>query len=313
MSDDAVLRLEDVHFRYPGADQAALEGVSFSVPAGQALGLLGPNGAGKTTLISLATGLLAPQGGSITLGGQPIAAVRGQAPHLVSLVPQDNAFYPMLTVLENLRFFGQVQGLGGTQLAARAQEALAFTQLEAFAKRRAGQLSGGLKRRLNLAIGLLADPGILLLDEPTVGVDPQSRHFLLEAIGDLQRRGRTIVYTSHYMDEIEALCGHVAILDQGRVLVAGTLGEVLACAPPVLSLRLLAPIPPALGAAWAERHGLDTLPGHRYRLPGTRVEDAPRILAEAQAAGAAVDAWSWGQQHLDDVFMQLTHRDLRDE
>ena len=313
MSDDAVLRFEDVHFRYPGADQAALEGVSFSVPAGQALGLLGPNGAGKTTLISLATGLLAPQGGSITLGGQPIAAVRGQAPHLVSLVPQDNAFYPMLTVLENLRFFGQVQGLGGTQLAARAQEALAFTQLEAFAKRRAGQLSGGLKRRLNLAIGLLADPGILLLDEPTVGVDPQSRHFLLEAIGDLQRRGRTIVYTSHYMDEIEALCGHVAILDQGRVLVAGTLGEVLACAPPVLSLRLLAPIPPALGAAWAERHGLDTLPGHRYRLPGPRVEDAPRILAEAQAAGAAVDAWSWGQQHLDDVFMQLTHRDLRDE
>jgi len=146
-----------------------------------------------------------------------------------------------------------------------------------------------------------------------VGVDPQSRHFLLEAIGDLQRRGRTIVYTSHYMDEIEALCGHVAILDQGRVLVAGTLGEVLACAPPVLSLRLLAPIPPALGAAWAERHGLDALPGHRYRLPGTRAEDAPRILAEAQAAGAAVDAWSWGQQHLDDVFMQLTHRDLRDE
>lgn len=313
MNSGSVLRFEDIHFRYPGADQAALEGVSFSVPAGEALGLLGPNGAGKTTLISLATGLLHEQRGRITLDDQPIAAARGQAPHLVALVPQDNAFYPVLTVRENLRFFAQVQGICGKLLQEREASALSFTQLEAFADRRAGQLSGGLKRRLNLAIGLLADPSILLLDEPTVGVDPQSRHFLLEAIGGLQRSGRTIIYTSHYMDEIEALCGHVAILDQGRVLVAGTLGEVLASAPPVLSIRLLEPLPDALNAAWGARYGLESLPGLRYRLPGTKLEDASTILEEARAAGAAVDAWSWGQQHLDDVFMQFTHRALRDE
>jgi ABC-2 type transport system ATP-binding protein len=206
-----------------------------------------------------------------------------------------------------------VQELGGGPLRQRIEYALAFAQLEAFTQRRAGQLSGGLKRRLNLAIGLLADPGILLLDEPTVGVDPQSRHFLLEAIGALQRRGCTIIYTSHYMDEIEALCGHVAILDQGRVLVAGTLGEVLGAAPPVLVMRFTGPLPPALESAWRERYGLDALPGHRYRLPGTGMGDGPGLLAEATAAGAVVDAWSWGQQHLDDVFMQFTHRDLRDE
>lgn len=305
----AVLRFEDIRFQYPGASGPALDGVSFAVPAGSALGLLGPNGAGKTTLLSLATGLLPEQGGRITLGGQPLAALRRR----VALVPQENAFYPVLTVRENLRFFGQVQGLSGSLLLQREASALAFTQLEAFVQRRAGQLSGGLKRRLNLAIGLLADPGTLLLDEPTVGVDPQSRHFLLEAIRDLQRSGRTIIYTSHYMDEIEAICDHVAILDQGRVLVAGTLGEVLASVAPVLSIRLEGPLPPALEASWNERYGLESLPGFRYRLPGTRAEDAPSILGEVRAAGASVDAWSWGQQHLDDVFMHFTHRALRDE
>jgi len=308
-----MLQFEDIHFRYPGAAHPSLEGVSFSVPEGAALGLLGPNGAGKTTLISLAAGLLPVQRGSITFGGAPLAAARASTPHLVALVPQDNAFYPMLTVRENLQFFGQVQGIDGNRLREREASTLAFTQLEAFADRRGGQLSGGLKRRLNLAIGLLADPSTLLLDEPTVGVDPQSRHFLLAAIGDLQRAGRTIIYTSHYMDEIEALCGHVAILDQGRMLVSGTLGEVLASAPAVLSIRLTAPLPPGLDSAWTARYRIEALPGHRYILSGTRMEDAPNILAEAQAAGALVDAWSWGQQHLDDVFMQLTHHALRDE
>lgn len=308
-----MLTFEDLHFCYPGAAQGSLEGVSFAVPTGQALGLLGPNGAGKTTLISLAAGLLAEQRGRITLDGEPLAAARNRGPNRVALVPQDNAFYPMLTVRENLRFFGQVQGIAGPRLREREAATLAFTQLEAFAHRRAGQLSGGLKRRLNLAIGLLAEPRILLLDEPTAGVDPQSRHFLLTAIGELQRTGCTLIYTSHYMDEIEALCGHVAILDEGRVLISGTLGEVLASAPPVLSVRLTAPLPAPLQSAWQVRYGLATLPGHRYLLSGANLHDGPTILAEVQAAGASLEAWSWGQQHLDDVFMQLTHHALRDE
>lgn len=296
-----MLRFEDIHFRYPGAAQPSLEGVSFSVPQGSALGLLGPNGAGKTTLLSLAAGLLPHQRGRITL------------PQKLALVPQDNAFYPMLTVRENLRFFGQLQGIEGERLRERMKATLAFTQLEAFGDRRGEHLSGGLKRRLNLAIGLLADPDTLLLDEPTAGVDPQSRHFLLTAIGDLQRAGRTIVYTSHHMDEIEALCGHVAILDQGRVLLSGTLGEVLNYAPPVLSIRFKAPLPEGLASAWAERYEVESLPDHRVVLGGACMAEAPGLLAEAEAAGAAVDALAWGQQHLDDVFMKLTHHALRDE
>lgn len=308
-----MLRFEDLHFRYPGASQPALEGAGFAVPEGEALGLLGPNGAGKTTLISIATGLLPEQRGTITFGNETLADLRRRAPHEVALVPQDNAFYPMLTVRENLRFFAQVQGVQGARLRDREAFVLAFAQLEAFTDRRAGQLSGGLKRRLNLAIGLLADPTILLLDEPTVGVDPQSRHFLLEAIRDLQRTGRTIIYTSHYMDEIEAICGHVAILDLGRVLVAGTLGEVLASAPPVFSIRTRQPLPAPLLETWNRNFGCEEMPGLRFRLPGVRMEAVASVVAEAQAAGADLDAWAWGQQHLDDVFMQLTHRALRDE
>ena len=307
------LAFEDLTFRYPGAPAPALEAVCFSVPEGEALGLLGPNGAGKTTLLSLAIGLFVADRGRITFRGQPLAEARRQASHLIALVPQDNAFYPMLTVGENLRFFGQVQGLPGRVLREREASALAFTQLEAFRNRRAGQLSGGLKRRLNLAIGLLADPAILLLDEPTVGVDPQSRHFLLEAIRDLQRTGRTIIYTSHYMEEVEALCGHVAILDQGKVLVAGTLGEVLAAAPPVLSLRSAQSLPPDLAAAWTGRFRLETLPGHRHLLPGVALDEAEAVLQEARTAGVQVEAWSWGQEHLDDVFLQLTRHALRDD
>jgi ABC-2 type transport system ATP-binding protein len=296
-----MLRFEGIHYTYPGAQQPALDGVDLAVPRGQALDLLGPNGAGKTTLIALATGLLRPQGGRIDRSGS------------LALVPQDNAFYPTLTVRENLAFFGQVQGLRGPARKDREAAVLAFGQLEAFADRRAGQLSGGLKRRLNLAIGLLAEPEVLLLDEPTVGVDPQSRHFLLEAIGGLVAQGRTILYTSHYMDEIEALCGHVAILDQGRVLAAGTLGEVLASAPAVLQVRLTAEPPAALLADWNARYGVEALPDHRFNLQGLDGDGISAFLAETRAAGATPDAWSWGQQHLDQVFMRLTKRALRDE
>jgi len=308
-----MLRFEDIHFQYSGAPQPALEGVSFTVPKGQSLGLLGPNGAGKTTLISIATGLLPEQRGLITFEGESLADLVQQAPDRVALVPQDNAFYPMLTVRENLRFFAQVQGIDGTRLREREAFVLAFTQLENFTQRRASELSGGLKRRLNLAVGLLADPEILLLDEPTVGVDPQSRHFLLEAIRNLQLEGRTIIYTSHYMEEIETICGHVAILDLGRVLVAGTLADVLASAPPVFSLRTKQALPTALAEAWTQRFGCEALTGLRYRLPGVQMQDVTAVVAEAQAAEVELDAWSWGQQHLDDVFMQLTHHALRDE
>ena len=308
-----MLRFENIRFSYPGADLCSLDDVSLEVPAGEAFGLLGPNGAGKTTLISLAAGLLPLQQGTVLLGGEPLHLARARNPRQVALVPQDNAFYPKLTVRENLRFFAQAQGLQGRLVKTSEEYALAFAQLEGFTHRRGGQLSGGLKRRLNLAIALLTDPALLLLDEPTVGVDPQSRHFLLSAIGGLQRAGRTIIYTSHYMDEIEALCGYVAILDQGKVLLKGSMSEVLSAAPPLLAMRLDNALPAELAMAWTERFTLQHLPGHRINLLGVIADEVPSLLEALRAAGLSVDAWSYGQQHLDDVFMHFTQRALRDE
>ena len=176
------LKIERLSFRYPGATEDALREVTLEIPAGGVFGLLGPNGAGKTTLLSLL---------SRRANGDSLA-----------LVPQEYAFYPMLTARENLRFFGGVQGLHGARLAQRVAAVAQLARIDAVLGRRAGELSGGLKRRLNLAIGLLTEPEILLLDEPTVGVDPQSRAFLLDTVRSLAGPGRIVVYTSHYMEEV---------------------------------------------------------------------------------------------------------------
>jgi ABC-2 type transport system ATP-binding protein len=221
------LNVEALSFRYPGRGEIVLDQVSLAIPAGGIFGLLGPNGAGKTTLISILAGQLRGATGKISSDGEPLEALRRRRPHSLGLVPQEYAFYPMLSCAENLRFFGAMQGLAGARLGERVAAAAAFARIESALARRAGRLSGGLKRRLNLAIGLLGEPQILLLDEPTVGVDPQSRSFLLESIRSLGGARRTIVYTSHYMEEIEAICDRVAIIDQGRVLVSGALADVI--------------------------------------------------------------------------------------
>jgi ABC-2 type transport system ATP-binding protein len=221
-----MLSVDGVSFRYAGGDEPVLRQLSISVPAGGIFGLLGPNGAGKTTLISILAGQLRAHG-SITVDGTPLEELRRREPASLGLVPQELAFYPMLTCAENLRFFGGVQGLGGARLRERVAAVATFARIENVLARRAGELSGGLRRRLNLAIGLLTEPSILLLDEPTVGVDPQSRAFLLESIRGLAAAGRTIIYTSHYMEEVEAICERVAIIDAGQVLREGTLAELL--------------------------------------------------------------------------------------
>jgi len=220
-----MLRIESLSFAYQ--ETKVLEDVTLEIPDGAIFGLLGPNGAGKTTLISILSGLRRPAAGRMTADGEPLEALRARRPGWLGLVPQELAFYPMLTVRENLRFFGAVQNLGAARLRSRVDAAAAFARLDGVLERRAAELSGGLKRRLNVAIGLLTEPDLVLLDEPTVGVDPQSRAFLLESIGALRARGRHILYTSHYMEEVQAICDHVAILDAGRVLAAGPLAEVL--------------------------------------------------------------------------------------
>jgi len=283
------LKIDALSFRYPGAAQPALREVTLEIPSGGVFGLLGPNGAGKTTLLS-------------------ILARR----YAVSLVPQEYAFYPMLTARENLRFFGGVQGLRGARLAERVTAVAALARIESVLGRKAGELSGGLKRRLNLAIGLVTEPAILLLDEPTVGVDPQSRAFLLDTIGALAGPGRIVVYTSHYMEEVQALCDRVAILDHGRLLMTGLLSDILRDSSGLLTLRLGAPLPPSLAAEWRQRYSLQDDGGSRYRLRVPQASAVSEALAEVRAAGCEPLAIAYGQRDLEQVFMQLTQRSLRD-
>jgi ABC-2 type transport system ATP-binding protein len=283
------LTVEALSYRYPGAAEAALRDVSLDIPSGGVFGLLGPNGAGKTTLLSI-------------LSRQ----------YAVSLVPQEYAFYPMLTGRENLRFFGGVQGLHGERLTERVAAVATLTRLESVLARRAGELSGGLKRRLNLAIGLLTEPEVLLLDEPTVGVDPQSRAFLLDTIRSLAAPGRIVVYTSHYMEEVQALCDRIAILDHGRVLMAGLLTDILRDSSGLLTFRLAAPLPPSLAADWRQRYSLQDDGGSRYRLRVPQAGAVSEALAEVRAAGCEPLAIAYGERDLEQVFMQLTQRSLRD-
>ena len=232
-----MLTVESLSFRYPGGEETVLRDLSVEVPTGGIFGLLGPNGAGKTTLISILAGQLRAPGGRVAFDGEPLEDLRRREPAVLGLVPQEFAFYPMLTCRENLRFFAAVQGLGGERLRERVAAVAAFARIENVQARRAGELSGGLRRRLNLAIGLLTEPRILLLDEPTVGVDPQSRAFLLESIRGLAAAGRTIIYTSHYMEEVEAICDRVAIIDAGKVLRQGALEELLRDEGAVIPVR----------------------------------------------------------------------------
>jgi ABC-2 type transport system ATP-binding protein len=307
-----MLSIEGLSFRYARGGEDVLKDVSLSIPAGGIFGLLGPNGAGKTTLISIVAGQLRAEVGRVAFGGEPLEDLRRRRPACLGLVPQDHAFYPMLTCLENLRFFAGAQGLAGARARERVGAVAAFARIEDVLGRRAGQLSGGLKRRLNLAIGLLTEPDIILLDEPTVGVDPQSRAFLLDSIRSLAGAGRVIVYTSHYMEEVQAICDRIAIIDGGRVLTSGMLDDVLRDASNVLTLRLRARLPQWLAAEWGSRYALAEDGDGRYRL---RVPDASAIagaIESARAAGCEPLAVAYGQRDLEQVFMQLTRRSLRD-
>jgi ABC-2 type transport system ATP-binding protein len=222
-----VIEVDRLTFRYPGASSDALRELSLRVRTGALFGLLGPNGSGKTTLVSLIAGVLPAPRGALALAGQdPATAVRALDGAL-SLVPQEYAFYPRLTVQENLRFFAGVQALPRALVRERIDEVLGIGGLTDARRRRAEELSGGMKRRLNFAIGLLNRPRLLLLDEPTVGIDPQSRAFILESVRRVNAQGTTVIYTSHYMEEVQALCDEIAVIDRGRLLVQGSLAQLL--------------------------------------------------------------------------------------
>ncbi len=221
MPDDAGLLLaaEQVDYRYPSQLEPALHQVDLRLIRGHAVGLLGPNGSGKSTLISLLIGLRAPQAGRVR-------HAPGPAP-VVAWVPQEYAFYPDLSCRENLRFFAGMLDLSAAQATQRVGAAIASCLLQEFADRLARHCSGGVRRRLNLAIALLQQPDVLLLDEPTVGVDPQSRAFLLEHVRELVRAGTAVLYATHYMEEVSTVCSHILLLDHGQVLASGDLVTLL--------------------------------------------------------------------------------------
>jgi ABC-2 type transport system ATP-binding protein len=303
-----MLHIEGISYHYRDAASPALTDLTLNIPAGGVYGLLGPNGAGKTTLISLLAGLLKTSTGKISLNGQPLDEARAVNPRAIALVPQDYAFYPMLTVTENLRFFGGVLGLTGADLKAQCDAAIAFARLEQVTTKRAEQLSGGLRRRLNLAIGLLGQPQLLLLDEPTVGVDPQSRHFLLDAIAALPAAGTAVIYTSHYMEEVEAICQRIAIVDQGRLLAEGSLADILHSPEPQVELQLDRALPEDI----TKRYAAISLGHLHYRLDLASTTALPRLLDELSAAGCTVRHLNLGQHDLEQFFMRLTQRSLRD-
>jgi len=242
-----LLAVVDVHKAY-GRTQA-LRGVSLQVNRGELFGLLGPNGAGKTTLLGILAGLADADAGTVTLDGKPFTSRDHDLRRRVGLATQDLAIYPELTAAENLRFFGSLYGLRGADLKARAATMLRLAALDDRADHRAGTFSGGMKRRLNLAAALMHRPEILLLDEPTTGVDPQSRHHIFEAIKTLNADGLTVVYTSHYMEEVQALCPRLAIVDHGRVIAQDSLSSMMKHLPTTVKATPAAGTPLPQGVA----------------------------------------------------------------
>ncbi|MCF8029406.1 MAG: ABC transporter ATP-binding protein [Desulfohalobiaceae bacterium] len=227
MTAGCTLEAEGLKKTYPGCSEPALDQCSLTVQEEELFGLLGPNGAGKTTVISLLSTLLEPDSGRVSICGIDAGIRPDKVRNIIGLVPQDIALYANLTARENLHYFGRIYGLKRRELKRRVEECLAWVGLEERADQRVVTYSGGMKRRINLAIGLLHNPKFLLLDEPTVGIDAQSRNLILERLASLPQKGTTILYTTHYMEEAEKLCTRVAIIDRGHIVAQGIPRELM--------------------------------------------------------------------------------------
>jgi ABC-2 type transport system ATP-binding protein len=298
-------------------DLTAVDGVSFAIAPGETFGLLGPNGAGKTTTISMVAGLIPADAGSVTVAGEEMTPGSVDPKRHIGLVPQDLAIYPELTARENLTFFGRLQGLGGTALAARTDEVLDLIGLSDRAKEATKNFSGGMKRRLNIGIGLLHQPTLLILDEPTVGVDPQSRNAILESVEALSVEGMAVLYTTHYMEEAERLCDRIAIIDSGRLQAEGTRDELIQLTGGVDHIRIVGSGPNAAAAAALSRldavEHVDTPDRHSLVLT---VRDAPTAVATivtcATDHGMSLQDVEISRPNLESVFLHLTGKALRD-
>lgn len=222
-----MIQIKEISKKYKSAETYAVKNLSLNVGDGEIYGLLGPNGAGKTTLISMLTSLLKPTSGSFTINGLNFKDNRNQLKQLMGIVPQEYALYPSLTAYENLQYFGSMYGIKGKSLKKAIDEHLGIMGLSKFAHKKTATFSGGMKRRVNLIAGILHQPKVLFLDEPTVGVDVQSKNVIIDHLKLLNQQGTTIVYTSHHLNEAEIFCTHVAIIDNGEIVVKGIPSELI--------------------------------------------------------------------------------------
>jgi ABC-2 type transport system ATP-binding protein len=297
-------------------DLVAVDDVGFHIDPGETYGLLGPNGAGKTTSISMIAGLLERDGGSVTIGGEAMTTRSTSAKRLIGLVPQDIAVYPDLSARENLVFFGRLYGMDSKTSKTRVDEVLEVIGLDDRADDRTEEFSGGMKRRLNIGIGLLHTPKLLILDEPTVGVDPQSRNAILESVAQLSGAGMAVLYTTHYMEEAERLCDRVGIIDHGDIKAEGSRRELVQLVGQHDRVRLEATGP--LAAAAGALGALDpvTESGAGDGVIDLLVVDAGEHLTEILAlvgrSGVTVQGVTIEEPNLESVFLHLTGRALRD-
>jgi len=312
--DAPVLRCQGLRKAF--RDLVAVDDVSFRIGPGETYGLLGPNGAGKTTSISIAAGLLHPDAGEVEVAGRRMTPKATDAKAAVGLVPQELAVYPELTARENLRFFARLYGMDRRHGDQRVDEVLEVIGLTDRADDRASEYSGGMKRRLNIGIGLLHEPTLLILDEPTVGVDPQSRNAILEAVEELSATGMAVLYTTHYMEEAERLCTRIGIIDEGRIVAEGTRRELVSLVDDQDHVRLDVA---GDAAAVAEAcQALEAVSSADLDDGGVScsVTDAAAVLAELLSAASGTGATITGVEvhgaDLETVFLHLTGKALRD-
>ena len=310
-----VLHCDGLTRRY--GDRVAVDDLSFEIRRGETYGLLGPNGAGKTTAISMVAGILSPDAGTVTVAGETVGASRGAGKAAIGLVPQEVALYTDLTAEENLRFFGRLQGLSGRALDSRIADVLEVVGLRERADERIDTYSGGMQRRANIAAGLLHRPALLILDEPTVGVDPQSRNQILESIEVLGGEGLAVLYTTHYMEEAERLCDRVGIIDDGRLVAEGSRNELIARVEGHARVEVR-----VLGDAAALAERIRDLPTVLTAESADRstvalvVEDVASALSAvvrlADQGGISLVGVEVQEPDLEDVFLHLTGKALRD-
>lgn len=310
----ALLQVENLTKTYK--EVSAVKEINFELKEGEILGFLGPNGAGKSTTISMISSLLKPSNGDILLNGKSVLKDPQPLRKLLGVVPQDIALYPDLTGYENLLFFGKIYGLRKTELKTRVEEILEVIGLKERAHERLETYSGGMKRRINIGAALLHEPKILIMDEPTVGIDPQSRNHILSTVKDLNAKGMTILYTSHYMEEVELLCDRIYIMDHGSIIASGTKQQLKALVADDNTLTLIVDLAVDQFTKQLEQHPqvkAVLCEEKTYTVVLKKYESSilKEIISIGEASETTIETIQMKTPSLEDVFLQLTGRGLR--